>query len=385
MNILVIVESIGKTAAGIMAEEFFSELITKNPETLIICNDAITNKIPNEKIIELRLSPIQHNRIDHFLLITTKKDWRGGVWVIKGLNKFNNLNLKFKPDIILSFISSSGFHILKLGYEISKKLIIPFAIHAVDPLPSTPSWGKNPFLRKAIMSVIKPYFEHASLISATNEAMINYQLKVLGLDKKNKNTAVIPNPSQFCKLSNDKNSSRRTISFLYLGSLYLKRSAEKIIKAFINFSNKQPLTNLYFVGNISNVNKKYYSDICENIFFSDWTDNPIEYISKSDVLIDIDADIEGDVFMSSKLPFYLNIDKIVLSITPKNSPARIILENLPETTVLSEHHIKEIEKGFENSLLKSKTVFDYSERKKIRHYFSPKSIVSSFLECLEKI
>lgn len=382
MKILVVVSSIGRSAGGIVADELLYQLTRQNPETHIICNQNFSKKIPDEKVTELCLAPIHHNRKDKFFMMATNKEWNGRSWVKKGLQEFQKLKKEFNPDVVLSFISAYGFRVLELGFSISKNNSIPFAIHAVDPLPSTPAWGEHPILRKAIISIIKPYYKHASIISATNEAMLKYQLDVLNIRSK-KNTGVIYNPAKTPdKILNDPSEPN---SFLYLGTLYAKRNPQLIIDTFNDFLHEVKDSKFYFVGNNRCTNLNIPEALKQRVVFVDWTENPEAYIEKTRTLVDIDANIHGDVFMSSKISQYLMYNRTVLCITPQGSPVEVFTKNLNKTVFCARHTKEDILKGMHWANMSAFNQAIFAERNEIRKEFEAEYICQQLINNVSSI
>ncbi|MFN4299823.1 MAG: hypothetical protein ACK4EX_08860 [Thermaurantimonas sp.] len=382
MKILIIAFSIGKSAAGVVAEELFTELINQNPDVHIICNENFSKKISSDKVSQLGLKNIHHNRFDKLLLICTHFEINGWKWVSKGLSVFKKIHDNFKPDVVLCFTSAYGFRVLDLGYKIAKIYNIPLAIHSVDPNPSSSGWGENYLLRKAIVSIVKPYYQYAKFISATNEQMLSYQLEILSI-KNNKNTKVIFNPAR--KPLTVKSNLSEKNTFLYLGTLYEKRNPQLIIDAFLEFNKINNGSKFLFVGENKCKSLFIPQELSMNIIFNEWTSNPEIFINKSSVLVDIDANIPNDVFISSKLSQYLMYDKPILCITPIGSPSRELTKSLTQTVFCVNHNKEEILKGMQ--FLTNK-IYDnnmFLERESIREKFSVKNITKNILEELYSI
>ena len=70
-----------------------------------------------------------------------------------------------------------------------------------------------------------------------------------------------------------------------------------------------------------------------HIEFFGYTRDLLPFYAEADLLIDIDADIENDVFISSKFFNYLMINRKILCITGKNSPV---------TSVISKYNFEQI-------------------------------------------
>ena len=107
-------------------------------------------------------------------------------------------------------------------------------------------------------------------------------------------------------------------------------------------------------------------------------EKPEDYIRKSSVLIDIDADIANDVFISSKLIQYLSYDRTILCISPENSPARKLLQNKTKTVIISGHKQDDILSALVTAGKLSKTNTEYSEREQLLNLFDIETIVAKW-------
>lgn len=383
MRILVIVSSIGKSAAGIVAEEILFNLINQNPETYIICNQKFSDRIPKENVSELQFTSIRYTKIDKSLLVITHKDWNSRSWVKKGLYEFKKIYDIFNPDVVLSFVSAYDFHVLEIGFIISKYINRPFAIHSFDSIPSPPGWGENNYLRKAIISIIKPYYEHAKFISATNETMLQYQIEILKLSVNKKICAVIYNPAKIPNTS--LGPPLETNSFIYLGTLYEKRNPQLIIDIFYDYYKENRPSKFYFIGDNRCTDIKIPEEIKENVIFHNWTDNPEEFIARINTLVDIDSNIPGDVFMSSKLSQYLMYNRPILCITHHNSPAENFTKSLTQTVFCTCHIKKEILNGMRRANMVVHNDEIYKERTEVRQKLKGQNICIQLLKGLESI
>jgi glycosyltransferase involved in cell wall biosynthesis len=278
--------------------------------------------------------------------------------------------------------SAYGFPVFELAYRISRKFKIPLAIHAVDPLPSTAGWGENQHLRKSIVSIIKPYYKHAIIVSSTNEAMLNYQKNMIG-EKFIQNSFVLPNP--YSPLKNKLAAPLEQKSFVYLGSIYGKRNIQHLIGAFTIFCDTHQDAKLYFVGPIYAGKATISEHVADKIVLINWTDEPEIFISKCAILVDIDADIQNDVFISSKLTNYLVADRVILSISPPDSPARKLMQYLHNTVVVTADSKAEILNALEEALNKSQNLIDFGERNEIRNYLSPRTVAKKLLDNLKSV
>lgn len=384
MNLLVIVYNIGGSAGGIVIEELLKELLKRNVDTKIICNK---NKslLTGGNLYEIGEENLGITDIWKINLILRGRDLSGSIWVNKGLEAFESFYKEFKPDIIFCIASAYGFRTFQLAYRIWRKYKIPYILHALDPIPSTPEWGENYFLRKAILRHIKPFYKNATIVSATNESMINYQLDLLKINNT-KNKMVLYNPVLSKKTDEDLTILSNVFKILYLGTLYEKRNPQSIINAFSHLDHINNNYKLLFVGRTDHINIGIPDVIKAKIEFIPWTDEPGKYIYQSKLLLDIDADIKNYVFISSKLIQYLIYKKPILCISPINSPARQLLNSCKKTIFFSVNE----EKSIYNNLLRivntNFTDSDYNERDDIIVKLKPESIIDNlFAKIAQKV
>jgi hypothetical protein len=146
--------------------------------------------------------------------------------------------------------------------------------------------------------------------------MLDYQLNELKLlDKKN---FVLYNPTGIYKELNNRYIKKNT--FLYLGSLYGKRDPETLIIMFLDLLEVVSDAKLIFVGS-SIILADYLipEEKLKNFEVVDWTDSPEKYIEEAEILLDYNANIDNDVFLSSKLTKYLAYNRKVLILSGINS------------------------------------------------------------------
>ncbi|MDB5275540.1 MAG: hypothetical protein JWR61_495 [Ferruginibacter sp.] len=382
MRILLVVFDINNSATGLVIKNVLGSLVLQNPELEIICNKVTNNEIPADIFYEINGGNLDYDRFDKLLLVLTRKNFKGLSWIYKGVQIAKKIVDSFNPELVLVISSAYGFPVFELGYRISRKFNIPLAIHAVDPLPSTAGWGENQQLRKSIISIIKPYYKHATIVSSTNESMLNYQKNVIG-EKYIKNSFVLPNP--YSPLKNNLTAPLEQKSFVYLGSVYGKRNIQHLIDAFTVFCNRHQDAKLYFVGSIDPGKAVISKHVADKIELINWTDEPEIFIFRCAILVDIDADIQHDVFISSKLTNYLVADRVILSISPPDSPARKLMQHLHNTVVVTADSKAEILNALEEALNKSQNLIDFGERKEIRNYLSPKTVAKNLLDNLNSV
>ena len=355
MKIFVINSILGSGATGVVAENLILGLIEKGLEIRIISERNHSKLISHEIPIVLEGKHLIDNEFITKLCITTLSYPANEVlWIQQGKKIFKNIIKSWRPDFIMVLTSAGGLHLIELGRILSKAYKIKLYIHSTDPMPAPVMWKEKPPLRRGIRNIMRRCFRQASLFSLSNETMLNYQLKMIGEDKK-ENAFVVPNPVRGPFVKRDKSTD--SFNFLYLGNILFNRRPDKIIQAFLEFAINQPNVKLQFVGkkNPDLSSLAIPENLSHFIEILPWTDNPDEYIKKASVLLDFDAPFENDVFISSKLIKYLNSDVPILSITCKNSPSEILLGEIKESAVVTDYDQKRMIAAFEKVFLIART------------------------------
>lgn len=224
---------------------------------------------------------------------------------------------KFKPDLVLQFAGGAyEAFLFDLSEKFSTEYGVPYFIHSFDPIPNTAEWGEKPALRNATIQLLTPFITAANRVSAVSPRMTAYFKNTYGLASENMYTLYMP--IEYHKIDQKKTDR---ISFLYLGNIYGMRDPKPMFSAFNQLMDENSKIELVLAG--TKLNKEILINEFPNfkggLKFIDWTDEPDELIKNCSVLIDLNADIPGDVFISSKLMRYLGSDKPILVIGNRES------------------------------------------------------------------
>ncbi len=383
MNLLVICNEIGDTASGKVIEILLEELFSRKIELSVICLKNNSKSLKQESIHEVREHGLDYSKLWKLNLIFSNRDSAGESWAKIAFQKASILIGKSRPDFVICIGSAYAFRTYALGRKIYKEFGIPYLLHGLDPIPSTKGWGEHFLLRWALKRHIKPYYKEASLISSTNSAMLDYQINILKVPAKTK-SFVMYNPVHNIKVE-DEPATNDGFNLVYLGTLYAKRNPAALIKAFEKFLNVHPHSNLQFVGRIHNLNLDINKQFLKYIQFIPWTDHPELYIRSAHVLVDIDADLKNDVFLSSKIIQYFNYNKLILAITPVNSPSRLLLKSCKKTMVFSENKVDNIYQQLNLLFEKQNQRVTYEERSQLKKEFTSESIINLLLEKINQV
>jgi glycosyltransferase involved in cell wall biosynthesis len=359
---------------------FIQALIDGEWSFNVICN-TLKSGIDKTNIIECNKESDYNSKLTKLALILFNKDLGSISFEREAIKKGNSIIKDGAPDVIISFVTGGSFQPLSIGAQLAKRFDIPYMIHTVDPLPSVPGWGEKPIYRRAVIRTIRPFFDQAAFLSANNEAILNYQVDLMKFKGQSFWLPTVIERKTSSKATN------QTSVFLYAGSFYGKRNPKMLITGFKEFLKSQPNAALWIYGNNTIDLNEYELAQSEKdqILIRGFTTDIDAIINEATVLIDIDADVENDVFISGKLVHYLNTAKVVMAITPLNSPARMWLYEVRDTVSVANYSTSEISSAFANALELSKELSSdtiYERRNPFMSKFSEASVLNRLVKGL---
>lgn len=326
--LLIIVVRLNKNSP---VERFIKALMYANHPYQVFCNEGNSELIKEQNVEIFEQKPLLSNRLAKLGLVLTRYDWlnysfeRKAVESITGYIKSKrNSKLVFMP-----FVHMGDFSPLQIAHKLKKKFGYPFWIHTVDPLPSVPGWGEKPIFRKSVVKALKPIFKNVDLFSANNHEMTAYQAHLMEYQGSFFTHFTVSNSMQKSDKIAYKNNPEEIV-FVYAGSFYGRRQPDMLLRAFAEYVQQleQPRVSLHIYGK-NNINLESYGfskKALKQIKIKGYTDKIKDVLNEADVLIDIDANIPNDVFMSGKIVEYLGFHKPILVISPLNSPVRQVFE-----------------------------------------------------------
>lgn len=379
MNCLIIVEDVGLTAPGIVYETIIRELAKDMKITLITVRSRDNVNLPVTILPSVRIN-YKHYRISNLFMSIIGRPCLDDLWVIRQKSLIDSEIIK-QQNIIISFISFQGYKSLILGYYLSNKFSKKWAIYSVDAIPAPAGWSKINRLYKKTQKFVSKYISLCDVFFSANSQMLEYQLSFLHVVKKHVGVMFTP-IRRICMVRNKfvVNTTKNFV-FLYTGDIYGPRKIDALLCGFRLFLKDYPYAQLLFVG----VNNKHlfdqYIDLMNsnNLCVYDYTSDLETFYEKADVLIDINAYFDNDVFLSSKIVNYLPLMKPIISITGLNSPARNIFVNDP-SIIHCRHDFKEIYDAF--CKITNMTEIDYWKRQSYIDLFSVKNAVIDFKNAL---
>ncbi len=318
-NILVITDFLGYKATGLVVQEYLEGLILNGNKVTVL---TLESKIKYFNIIQV---PIVFNinlreylankyyaRLDKILMIIFKKSVDEFL-VKKDIYHKINIQKQLKPDIILHFVSGDSLvSLFRIANFIKNKYNSKYFIHFLDPKPGLEMWNENHFVINSTKKILFKYINSADKISAINNRMLDVVKSSYSLDEKNLFVLPIPIKENIYKIHQE--NKKKDLVFSYFGTIYYKRD----VSIFLSVCNYLYLNGvkfkIKFYGSKFDKNKylSKYPYLLQFIENYDWVENIESAILSSDYLVDINANIDGDPFISSKLFKYLGYCKPIL-------------------------------------------------------------------------
>ena len=271
-------------------------------------------------------------------------------------------------DVVMAFVATSQLTPAVCGRVMAERLNCKFAVYTVDAIPAPGGWTRrrNEFLGKK--RVVARNFSVADYVAASNPHMLEYQLSVFP-NKSGLRSEVLltPSPNRYynCPPSDE-------VVLLYAGSIYGKRNPDHFFKAFKRLLTKYPQAQFVLVGmgqKLGNIKKILTEEERQHIVKERFADDLEPYFRRAKVLVDIDADLEKDPFLSSKIVTYLKVNRVILSETGKITPSREMFAGL-NTVVQCDHNEESLYKGMLRAIELADSNPDFSEREPLIKEFS---------------
>lgn len=382
MRFLIICEFVGKNAPGIVFEKLIFGLSKFHDVTVISTNAKYLNT-KAENIVTLDVPKVQiPNKLVKFLFKNFSKNLFDEFWAMNIKSAINRS--KFGSfDFIFSFISNYQYGPIVAGNLLSKNYGLKHLVYSVDGIPAPIGWLQDEKLLKTKIKFIKKELSKVDGFFSANEKMLKYQLKFF-TPKAGFFSNVIYNPTDENIVSKIDAKKDSVVRFVYAGGIYGPRKVTYILQAFEEYVKENKNTSFEFVGTVieESLLDSFNSETCERIKIHNFTNDLSEYFQSATALIDIDADLDDDIFLSSKIINYLPIPRIIISETGLNSPSRVLFKDIP-SIIQCGHNSGELLLAMRKVDELSKSA-DYSDRKHVLAKFQIDNIVNSFNELLEK-
>lgn len=332
MKILVIASSTGNTAPGKVFSKYLS-LMEKDEcvDIDVVSNDSSVNatymklKKIHPRIKKISVSYFGCDIFDYF----QAKEY------MKKMEK--------RYDIVFSMMSANHFFPLYFGYFYKKKFKdVQWINYSVDAIPAPEGWGLSKSYSKGLIRMIKKFLVNVDHLYFSNQVMLSYQLELLGNCFNGKSGVLYTLPHHdYIELLPKQN--KRPFTLLYTGGIYQARRVDQLLLALEKLVLEGIDIQLNFVGtNPAAVDLSIISEKASSkIKFFGYTTDLLPFYQEADLLIDIDAAIENDVFISSKFFNYLSINRDILCITGSNSPIRQLVQEHKLLNIYFSKHLSE--------------------------------------------
>lgn len=365
MKILVIAHQIGKSAPGIVFERVLMGLakISGVVIDVIACdyNPSLSLVLRRVQVVPY---PHLHYRLHNTIFKLSETD------IIAEYLKYRICKVDKDYDVVLSLCSSGHLFGLIVGNKLRKDLGCRFGCYLVDAVPAPLGWSKNDKLYKSTLNAISRLLQNVDFLASVNDKMLKYQ-ESLFVHKFGFCSDVVYPPSLDQHINTYLFKRDNIFRFVFTGNIYGRRNPEYIIKAFSMLVEDYPNTELVFIGNsgkdlIEKINRDG-AKVANKILVLSYIDNLSSFYEKATALIDIDADLDNDVFLSSKMSGYLTCNRPIICETGHNSPSRHLFNEIP-SILQCEHNPIELCQAMSYCIGHFES-FDYKDRDKALSLF----------------
>ena len=341
MRILIVSHHIGGNASGIVAERFAAEMAKYNEVDLCTYDYRPCSNIEYRNLKQLKY-PLCHQglyrRYKKLGMILFHTD------IIDELKKKKTVLSGRQYDIVLGICYGNSFFGVIAGLFASTYYKCKMACYLLDPIPAPIGWSKDNIYRRRLQSFITKKLSRADYIASSNPQMLAYQMRLFDFPVA-LGSETIYTPCNYDRVRNIPYKPNGNIfSFVYTGNIYGLRSARHIVKAFGLLASEYDNVELIFIGNAD-------LDDCDmepfdfsfqtRIRIIPYASDLMAYYEIAGAFIDIDAELPGDVFLSSKIVNYLTINRPIICETGQGSPSRLLFGNIP-SIIQCDHNPEEI-------------------------------------------
>ncbi len=253
-------------------------------------------------------------------------------WIPSVINQAKKLKLHIKPRVIIAF--SRPETDLLIGVKLKKIFNVPLVIHFSDPWVDNPYYERAKGFIKWSNSLLESWvMKNADLILFTNEDQKHLVMR--------KYSKVIQNKARTLDHCYDdtlyplKVKKLEKFIIRHIGNLYKQRTPDSFLQAIQRLIEDNPDIKkkilIEFYGQISESAKesiKTYS--LENIVSLKSSvpyKESLELMDSTDLLLNIDAESEHNIFFPSKLVDYIGSKKNVLCISSPKGPSSEIINS----------------------------------------------------------
>lgn len=361
-------------AAGIVFKRLVV-VMSKHVDCEVICPRIDDVVYRTSTIFETRRYKRLPYRVEKFLEKLMGFKVMDYVWSIITYKQFIK-QLKGKDyNAVLSFVYGGNDAPIILGKKIAETLNKPWGIYSVDAIPVPLPWRADENFREKRVEFLGKYISKSDAYYASNPIMLDYEMSLY--PDFNGKSAFILTPCNFSSEEEIKDEPHQGTIFLYAGYLYGPRNVSALLRGFELFSAKQKNVKLVFVGNNSDSHFVGYEHLLTTgiVERHGYTRDIAQFYNRADVLIDLNADVENDVFLSSKVCNYLSYDKPIITISQDGSPVRALMSGY-QSIIHAHHNAEEIEKAMKGALeIKNNRLND---RDTLKEMFMPEKVAELF-------
>jgi glycosyltransferase involved in cell wall biosynthesis len=381
MKILIITMNVGKTAPGIVFERLIQGLSSLHQIDVLTADYSPSLDLTKTSDTIISKWSHKHTRLKKLLILLFNVNPYDCYWARKSI-KLLKTHRSNKYDIILSFLSYQHYAALIAGTYLSKKSKSRHAVYTVDAIPAPNGWLENDSYYKSLKKMMAKYLQNVDILCSANYQMLNYQLSTFR-PKENLITDVLYNPGSI-EIKEFPNPRITTNYFVYTGGIYGVRRVVYILKGFEKLLERYPDSKFLFIGSELSPDSlsRLKPETLKKINLVPFTRDLDPYYSCATALIDIDADIENDVFLSSKMSNYIMINRIIISETGSNSPSRNLFKEI-DSIIQCDHDPDQLCEAMSKSI-EFKHTFDFDDRKTIIKLFDLENIVNRLNKLLSQ-
>lgn len=380
MKILFISYNLGESASGIVSERVLRGLVDVGNDVKVVTAENSALNIDceiNELTPFLKKGSFLYRLWYYRILpLFTVDIFNGHIfWRRKAFKCANKILRNWTPDCI--YCRTSPIDSCFVGLKLKTHFSIPLVVNLTDPLPAPLEYIPEGNLREKLIFDAKAIIKGADAILMGTKQAIEYECSVSGCLSMDK-FAVFPDPVPTDYVLELSPKISHSINLLYLGSIYGSRNINELISVIAKLRTEGIDITLTICSelNKSSIQKEF-------IYYSGWVSDVIPMLSNADILIDIDGDDSYPVFISSKLKQYLCVNRPILCITPRNSPASDMLRGMMSVTTC-DNHFDAIYTSLKN-IMDSNYYIDYNEdRRPLLQVLSTKFLINNLLQIIDK-
>lgn len=287
--------------------------------------------------------------------------------------KWKLRNFRGEYDVVLALCYYLDVWGLSVMQSIKKRTHGCKACYFVDPMPCPPWWGVK-YFTNGLTKVIGRLSANLDFFASSNPKMLEFQKQYIS--PYCKRFATIYTPASIAAPITNIIKEPGNIQFLYVGSLSGLRTPQYLFEAFDNFLKKYPSAKLKFLGTSKEILRFANNSILPNIEFIPYTRDLSTYYKEATALIDIDANVDNDIYLSSKVTNYIFVDCPIICETGKNSPSRFVFNNIKSIRHCA-HNSEELYCAMEWALTYEGT---YEDRSNIKQLFHPRNLEEAIRE-----